>query len=394
MSSTGASSLHEVGKRLLQTDIHEEPLDELLRSLWTNDASLKLSRNPNLVPSTFGIPPLDKLIPQSKPKSSAPVVELTSISDGAGRTHLVYLAVALAVLPSVHHAPARTDPGDPACKQGKSGLALVIDADDCFEVERLADIMRNLWNSMIEGASSADRQTTAGADPENSDARSNQPRRSVISDAASSVDAVIENALQHVHVLRPQSLGSLVATVNSLPGYLFDSTQHFSNGRAVELVAIDSLSAFYWQEKLEQETSATAASQGIRKYDDLVRSLRQVQDIFHCPILATSWGLQPVSGPQPHRSILRGSRPSFKPLLSPSWLSFCTLRLAVARESVKPFHIDMTLEQTEIDRNARHEVVERGRFVAWVDNLGFGADGKVGEFEFWIRDEGVNLEGL
>ena len=300
--------------------------------------------------------------------------------------------MAVAVLPNVCCTPTQSDAGDSACKRGKSGTAIVIDTNDCFKVERLAHTMKSLRISMIKGACSADRQTTVDDDLRNADAWAQQPCSFCTGDAKISVGAIVENALRHVLVLRPQSIRSLVATVNSLPSYLFNAAQYLSDGRAIELLALDSLSSFYWQEKLEEDISDTAHSQGTRKYGELVRSLHQVQDIFGCPILTTSLGLQLVPGPQSRRSTLRGPRPSFKPVLPHSWLSFCTLRLGVAREPVKQFHVDMTLEQAETDKSARHEVVEKGRFSAWVDALGSGAHRNGGEFEFRIRDEGVVLE--
>lgn len=52
-------------------------------------------------------------------------------------------------------------------------------------------------------------------------------------------NATVETALQHIHIFRPQSLTSLIATLNNLPTYLLH-TSHPSSDRALGFIALDS----------------------------------------------------------------------------------------------------------------------------------------------------------
>ena len=266
---------------------------------------------------------------------------------------------------------------------------MLFDTDGTFDVHRLAQVMRHLLSQ-----TSSPHQQPGEQQPSDTD----EP---------SLIDSRVLGALRHVHIFQPQSLDSLVATIQALPTYLFDSTQHHSGGRALDLIAIDSVTAFFWQEKMAGEEarwgeSSQEAQNGTRRperpspYAVLAQELRSVQRQFECPVITTSWGLSPVAGTQSH-GLGGGARPSFRPRLPLAWQNFVTLRLGVGRESVKKFAPGMTLEQAERDREAREKAVQEGRFTCWVDLWGVDGGGsgarKGGEFQFMIRDEGLDFDG-
>lgn len=222
-----------------------------------------------------------------------------------------------------------------------------------------------------------------------------------------------------MHILRPQSLASLIATIESVPSYLLDTSQHHSAHRRLSLLAIDSLTAFYWPERFERETAElpaddAASNERLQKgekekaspYARLSEAVRKVQEKLLCPVVATSWSFysstprnqnQHTPGPGAHQL------PSLRPLVGGSWNQLVTTRLVISREPVRKLASWVSLEQAERDKSQRQEVVERGRFRAEVD--WWGADGwaegvrerarrerGVGGFGFVIDGEGVRVD--
>lgn len=347
------------------------------------------------------IPPLDKLIQtSSRPcirPSRSPVIELSSEPGGGGKTHLLYLAIAITILPPIK---LRARENQQSYQTRNAACAVVFDADGNFDVCRLAQIMRHLLiKSPARSPNSSNVQ--AGNEQSNED--------QAIETESALVESTVLNALRHVHIFRPQTLDSLIATVQSLPDYLFDFSQHQSSSRALELICIDSITAFYWQEKMaeeiakwdagsEEDQATTPRPERQSGYALLAHELRGAQKQFDCPIIATSWGLKPVAGPQAQQRAGLGSRlqPSFTPLLPPAWQNFISLRLGVGRAPVKKFAAGMSLEQAEKDKDAREKVVGERRFCCWVDLWGVEGGGsgarKGGECEFRIGDEGVEMD--
>lgn len=218
------------------------------------------------------------------------------------------------------------------------------------------------------------------------------------------------HALDHVHVFRPQSLASLVSTLHQLPSYLLDLAQHRSANRRVRLLAIDSITAFYWPERFEQET-ADLESDGLERrhmrqfYTEFVTAIRRIQSTFQCSVVATSMALSNTDkqsanqavGPQLH------GQSSLRSLMPVVWNQLVTVRIAVGREAVKKFPNGLTVQQAERDRSQRQEVVNRARYWTSVDMWGaenwpdalrekLRRDARLRGFGFSIRQEGVILD--
>ncbi|KAI9784336.1 MAG: hypothetical protein M1839_002397 [Geoglossum umbratile] len=391
-------SAEALGKRLLG-EVKEEGLDELLHSLRLLYERYR--------PSQLHIPALDRLLnifiqpspaPQQQPaehvvqtpnphsladagpllaKAKPAVIEITGASPYSGKTHLLYYITAVATLPS--------EVGD-VFLNGKGGAVVVLDTDARFDVRRLKQVMEHFVMT---------RYLEAGSSFEYDDG----------------LEDIIRHALLHVHIYRPQSPASLVATIDAVPSYLlYNATEHFSSGRALEAVLLDSASAFLYQDCAESDAEAIDSdaypkpgSVFTKRHQDIVKGLRALQQTFNCAIIATTWGLFPhhpakQHGPKPLHP------PSFRPHLPPTWTSFCTLRLIIARDPVPKFGPAMSVEEAMRDAPARQEVVDRGGFSGWVDQ-GWGSeewgervwDGlrrvKGGGF-FWFRvtEEGVEVD--
>lgn len=301
-------------------------------------------------------------------RKRTPVVELVSDFPAAGKTHLLYLLIAAAVLP-------QTSTQDP-------GTAVVVDTDNRFDVERLVQVMTSYYRSQ-SGAATPDGEELP---PE------------------------VLHALEQIHLLRPQSLASLISTLQQLPQYLLHLTQHRSANRRLNLLAIDSITAFYWPERFEQDMADLEEDSPEKRrrrslYVDLVEAVRNIQSTFQCPVLVTSMAFSsaskqagnPTIGPQLRgQSLLR----SLMPLV---WNHIGTVRLAVGREDVKKFPRGLTLQQAERDRVQRQEVVERARFWVSVDMCGaenwpdalrekLRRHARGRSFGFSIRQEGVIVD--
>ncbi|KAF1834766.1 hypothetical protein BDW02DRAFT_621012 [Decorospora gaudefroyi] len=266
------------------------------------------------------IPPLATLL--QNPNSPTQILELISPPtpyhpSPAGKTSLLQHIIAHALLPSQESA------------------IILIDPLSHFSVPRLTSILLHHLKSTT---------TTTKDWPE--------------------MKATVKTALSHVHIFRPQTWPSLLATLTSLPTYLFDAKKHASMNRRIHSICLEDIDTFIWSIRTNSSSSfhavtnplATASSQ-------LTRHLTKLSSLLSCAILLTS----------------RSSTPStFRPLLPLSWPPGTPLtRLAVRRVDVGKFAPAISGEEAEVEREKRWSVVRRARFECWrvgagrVDGLGF-----------------------
>lgn len=297
-----------------------------------------------------------------------------SNTAAAGKTQLLYSLIAAGVLPSSSSPPTPHRP---------PGAVVVIDTDNRFDVERLVQVMTSQY-------------------------------RSAAADGTTTTDSPVEvlHGLQHIHIFRPQSLASLLSTLRSLPDYLLDMTQHSSAHRSLSLLAVDSMTAFYWPERSEQEMAYLASEegeQGLRQtrntYSEIVTALRHIQATFACPVVATSWSLSGSRAKSAVSSLGSSNSPtSTRPLLPGVWNQYVTARLLVSRENVRKFPAGLTAEQAERDRIQRQEVLQRSRFRAEVDwwvaeswpearKQGLVREARLRGLGFIIRHDSVLIDG-
>lgn len=279
-----------------------------------------------------------------------------SLAPGGGKTHLLYHLCAQAVLPS--HL------------NGKQACVIVVDTDGKFAVSRLAAQIQHLLRTRY---------------PDLFNAEGTQEN----------LDDETLTALKHVHIFRPQSLASTVATLDFLPNYLFNSTRHHSFDRQVGFIAIDTASAFYWQDRAETEDAAflasTAATTGSKPpppqsgYVNLASSLKSASRTFDCPVIITSWYLSPLPPSNQHSQNSRSFRAQL-PALQPD------LRLVVHRLPIRKFPRGISVEQALREASDRQKAVEEGKFECFVNEWGLDERtlrGIGGGFGFRIRSEGI-----
>ncbi|KAJ5818063.1 hypothetical protein N7474_003654 [Penicillium riverlandense] len=315
------------------------------------------------------------------------VLEISSSLSAAGKSHLLYYLTALAILPSTY--------GDLPIG-GRHEAVVFIDTDGRFDADRLRTVAREIVRQRV---------------PSDVD---NKP-------STEDLETLLVSSIQHVHVFRPQSSSTLLATICALDTYLFDLSQHRSASRPLQMIAIDSVTAFFWQDRLREEASRTETIgrpqkeiDGLREskqlfslsdlYADLVKELKQLQRRFGCAVVytATIPGGRPAntndaSGPFEQYM----ARPSLRPALPAPWGTFPALRLIVHRSQVRPFPPGINTQDAEREAPLRQSVVDQGKFSACVNAWGSEewprrvVDGiaarKGGRFAYFVRETGVEL---
>ncbi|KAL2814168.1 hypothetical protein BJX63DRAFT_431570 [Aspergillus granulosus] len=380
------------GEKLL-LEVHEEGLDELLHDLRAICKESLLSSKAHV-----GVAPIDELLELFMPSSHAqplpeqnhvsakddptsptaghelphfvpptstgrlyPVLEISSTSSAAGKSQVLYHLTALAILPAELN-------GIPL---GGFGSAVVfIDTDGRFDAGRLRTIARGIIQSRLE-------------------------TRDIPSSLAHSIEATLLASLQHVHVFRPQSSLALLATLESLDTYLLDLPRHVSASRAIHAIIIDSATAFFWQDKLQDEIARTEdigrpvaeiERERLQKesfyladiYALIVTMLKHLQHIFDCTVIYTTTSFNGRNVEKPPE--MYGSynpldtafpkMPYFRSPLPPPWGLFPTLRLVLQRETVRPFPLSATVSEAQKDTLMRQQIYMEGRFVGSINGWG------------------------
>ncbi|KAK1075770.1 hypothetical protein LTR74_000178 [Friedmanniomyces endolithicus] len=361
----------DLGEKLL-AEVEEVGLDEVFQILrLQSETSFK---------SCFNLPQLDRLVLETIQESASigskvnkpvqPILELTSTSPGSGKTHLLYHLTALAVLPS--------DLG------GKESCVVILDTDGTFSIPRLAQQLLLL----IKAPSSTDQEN----------------------------DDILLSSLKHIHIFRPQSLASSIATLTTLPAYLFDASRHYSLDRAASFIALASASAYYWQTKASEENAALFAStaaplskpskqqqQVPAAYAQLTTALRSASLTFRCPIVLTSHHLggpvNPSTTPHDHPA---DSSHALRPSLPAPLSTLPTLKLILTRLPVRKFPAGISLEEAAREAVDRQAAVEAGKYSCVVNEWGLDervlrrlqrlGEGKKG-FGFRIGAEGLRMDG-
>ncbi|KAJ5288916.1 hypothetical protein N7478_001946 [Penicillium angulare] len=333
-------------------------------------------------------------------KRPIPVVEISSSLSAAGKSQLLYHLTALAVLPREY---GRIPIG------GQDAAAIFIDADDRFDVQRLQMIARGIMQKALKSFQAQEEQESETAAVSTDD-----------------IEAVIISALKHVHVFRPQSSFALIATLSNLDTCLYDVSRHYSASRPIQMLAIDSVTAFFWQDKL-RDNLARAEELGLPNeeidklrdqmksfhfvdlYAEIVRELKRLQALFGCNVVYTTT----VSGARPIKKAtdqddplgpydLPPSRtPALRSALPAPWGTFPVLRLVVQRDPVRSFPPSMSAHDAKKDASMRQSAVSQGKFSAYVNAWGREEwprrviDGlkpyNDGSFAFYVREHAIEI---
>ncbi|KAL6721510.1 hypothetical protein ACLMJK_000614 [Lecanora helva] len=335
------------------SEVKEEGLHELLHSLRE---LVRPSRDP------LAFPPLDNLLnvfqnpPQtrqhqqyqghqaerpaeehrttSSKEKLPPVIEIMGATACSGKTQLLYNLVSSSLLPNKYQNVSL----------GKSNAVIFLDLSGKFSILRLHEILSSHARSVFQSKS--------------------------VPFTEQQLSTLISDSLMHLHLFHPHSFSSLLAILDSLPSYLFaQPSTHFSSNRQLGLLAINDVSSFLWQDRLDADeeagigTTSTAdkASNSLllKRYRTLVSILRDFQHRFSCTIVATNCGVAPVT-------LLAGHR-ALRPNLPSVWNNFCTVKIVVERDRVSKFGPGMSAEEAILEGPQRWEAVKKSCFSVWVN---------------------------
>ena len=183
----------------------------------------------------------------------------------SGKTHLLYHFIITCVIPS-QILPLK--PG------GWGMLAVVYDTDGTFDVHRLYDILLNRLLNL----------------------RKEQSGESSIATPAD-LDGIAQQALANLYIFRPTSSVQLATSLLGLPSVLMN---HDMPQRDLGLVAIDSLSAFHWKDRLTvEQIKGAQPSPPVSPLQHVLNSLQRIRASHSPIILLTNWALNPLSKPAP-----------------------------------------------------------------------------------------------
>ena len=281
------------------------------------------------------------------------VLEITSEEPGAGKTHLLYLITTLAVLPQSH---------DDISLNGKHSAVVVLDTDERFSVERLAQVMRHYINQQTQARNAANKDPNKDPPHAPSEAR---------------ITELISRSLQHAHIFRPQTLASATATLSSLPSHLLNASTHHSTARPLHAILIDSLTAFHGPARAAAAAARTAGSSAPYEapYAALTAALQAQATRFGAAIVGTSAAQGSGSG---------SGRGADEAVVLRPWPALRPQRLRVARVPVPRVAPRLSVQEALRERGERAREVERGRFEA----VGEGG----ARFGFCVRAEGVVVD--
>ncbi|KAL8946530.1 MAG: hypothetical protein Q9222_007090, partial [Ikaeria aurantiellina] len=197
-----------------------------------------------------------------------PVLELTGATPCSGKKQLLYHLVACLLLPATYeYIPL----------SGLNSAVVLYDLSHNFSLLRLRDNLANRIHSCT---------------PSTSNPFSNEATTSLIHDS-----------LTHLHVFRPPSTLSLIATLSKTQSYLYTTTAHLSANRPLGALILNGLDAFLHQDRLEAATTIETLepqhqqqpSSGdllIARYRTITSHLLTLQRTFpSCPIIATTRSL-------------------------------------------------------------------------------------------------------
>ncbi|PVH96757.1 hypothetical protein DM02DRAFT_534595 [Periconia macrospinosa] len=303
----------KLGERLLG-EVETEGLSELFASL----------REFNNVTFSSSSPPLtiDLLSP---PYSTHP--------SGGGKSTLTQLLIVHAILPQSLLGVSLN---------GASSSIVLVDPLSHFRASRLTEFLLHHLTSTLSA--------------HGQDVRSAPVKEEVL--------RCVRTALSHVLIYRPSSWASLVATLDGLPGYLFDDDEDAENSdrgssgthgklppnplahRRLHAIILEDIHSFIPHLR---STAPPARSNAIPSPLSLLTpQIRTLHKILRPSVIMLT-SLSPLAANANAGSIVHGG----------------ITRLAVRRIDVPRFAPGISIEEAEAERELRWKVVERGRFEVW-----------------------------
>lgn len=321
---------------------------------------------------------------------SGDVVEIQG-PPASGKTHFLYHLVITTITPTTH---LTTNLG------GWDKVAVIFDTDGNFSIPRLHKLLQSRLTRLI----------------------ARDPAVSNISD----IGDLARKAMCKVHLFRPTSSVQLAASLLYLPSY---HTAQLS-GDEIGLLAVDSISSFYWPDRFMVEQLGSVQSSGTSgrgrpssksPLHHVLSSLEKIR-LSHGPVIAlTNWGINPLTKPthnsapttfykqhlypfpviNAHNSsnvpglattaIASRGNPTANPNSNATSMLRLTHHITLPFVSIAPFRLGLSMEEArEQEKAYRRELVSKGEVVGIVRTSG---STRVGRFTFRIGDDEVIVDG-
>lgn len=337
------------------------PLDRIISTVFTASSSAAFTVDPrseSVVPS----PPIQI-------KDLHPVIEITGTSTACGKSHIIYYIAALSILPEDQNNVSL---------DGKDSAVVIFDTDGRYDVRRQFTVIKSY---ILQRYHIVD-ETVVDAN----------------------IDCLIKTAMKHIHVYRPQSTLDMIEMLNGLRVYLLDLDSHYSASRPLDCVLIDSISAFYWQDRLAGLVSQKGTPGYQERYQILVKKLQEISASFGAFIVATNWGLQHHEPLQEdyqgsgvaHVGVQRpGDNIIFRSHLPAAWNKFVDIKLVVKRDVITPFRQGISIIEALNERQAMFSPNYNDNFSGQIDVCSFKTamqelfKGKNGRFHYRIGESGI-----
>ncbi|EMD42195.1 hypothetical protein CERSUDRAFT_129655, partial [Gelatoporia subvermispora B] len=166
--------------------------------------------------------------------------------------------------------------------EGWGKAALLLDTDNSFDILRFHRLLvSHLTRQLEQGYSSWTGHV-------------HQPSLPDLAEELASI------CLQNLHVFQPNSSPQLATTLLNLPKY--HATHPYLHKLDIGILAIDSMSAFYWKDRYDVEQSRESGQGDLSSLNPLRHVLAALQAfrVSHGPvIIMTNWGLNPLRKPAP-----------------------------------------------------------------------------------------------
>ncbi|KAH7911933.1 hypothetical protein BJ138DRAFT_854500 [Hygrophoropsis aurantiaca] len=249
------------------------------------------SRDPNVL---VGLSDLDDVLSLSHRN----ILEIQGPA-ASGKTHLLYHMVMNCITPHTHTS---------INFDGKGMAAVIFDVDSSFSVWRL----RQLLHARLCKAS-----PTSSPDE--------------ISD-------LIDESLRRLHIFRPTSSTQLATSIVHLPSY----HNAFIPNEEIGILAVDSISSFYWPDRLTIEHTRNTfplknqkgASILTSPFRPVLEAIQQFRSSHNATVVLTTWGLNVDASPPPGA----GMPTLYKRLLRP-FVDFAQVEQSAAQNSLARYDL-------------------------------------------------------
>lgn len=207
--------------------------------------------------------------PQTIPLNRGDVVEIQGPA-ASGKSHFIYHLLATCVLPPSFNL---AEVGGWAC------AAVLVDADGKFSIKRFRHLLLARLSKSIP--------VTSGLSTPSSDGHA--------------VEELVVQCLSRLHIFRPQSSAQVATTLMHLPEY--HSAHPSLRSEEIGLLAVDSLSAFYWSDRFLAEqwrsvdkSSSADPTEPVSPMRQITIALQRVRALRGPLTVLANWGLNPSKG--------------------------------------------------------------------------------------------------